>query len=392
MTGNFLRVRDCVLEKNKIIGGLEIVLFFFEILLGVLVLKKGAPITLSNIVFFGIMAFIAYKLLGFSKEKSMIHYNGAEVLILHFIFFYVVLYIFGLFFGFLKNAYSLKFTALLSNIMTALLLYGTVESFRYMIVKKITKENGYLYVLLTILLSILNIIMSLNGYDLSTPNGVFEFLGECVIYYFALNSLLSYLSYKYTYKLVILFLLFIDLPKYFLPIIPDTGVYIKTVFNLIFIFICYYKLSLLMEKYECRIRINRIKKNNIGVILVVFPLLILVGLVSGFFKYHLLAVGSNSMSPVFVRGDAVLIQKLKPTEYEQLQKGDILAFYYKDQIIVHRIVAIKKEMNKYYIQTKGDNNDTEDAFIIENKDIYGKVRYTVKYIGIPSVELSELLD
>ena len=345
-----------------------------------------------NIIFLGALVFICYKFLGFPKKKSLINYNATQTIILNFIIYYVVIYIFGLFFGFLKNGYSLKLLNIFENVFVAVIIYLLIEFYRYMIAGKTEKGNFLPFIIVTILIAVLNIIMGINAYDLSTAVGIIECIDALIVPALALSSLLSYISYKYDYKLSIIFLLIFDLPKYFLPIIPDMGVYIKSMVTIIFIFICYYQLSIMMEKYERKITVKRVKNKKIFLVIIIVPLLILIGVVSGIFKYHLFAIGSNSMLPVFARGDAVLIEKLNANEYKDIKKGDILAFRYNKQIIVHRIVSIKTKGENYYIKTKGDNNDSIDVWTVENKDIYGKVISTVKYIGIPSVELSELIS
>ena len=147
-----------------------------------------------------------------------------------------------------------------------------------------------------------------------------------------------------------------------------------------------------MEKWEQREKNNKRSGKKLSLFLITIPVLVLVGLVSGLFKYHLFAIASNSMVPIFSRGDAVLVEKIQDEELEDLKVDDILAFYNDKRIIVHRIVSIDKNGDKYLIKTKGDNNASVDAWIVNSDMIYGKVIYSIKYIGIPSVELSELVS
>ena len=98
------------------------------------------------------------------------------------------------------------------------------------------------------------------------------------------------------------------------------------------------------------------------------------------------------MIPAFARGDAVLIKKITEDELEELSVDDVIAFDYDKRIIVHRIVSIDKINNKYLIKTKGDNNLSVDAWTVNDEMVYGKVISTIKYIGIPSVQISELLN
>lgn len=98
------------------------------------------------------------------------------------------------------------------------------------------------------------------------------------------------------------------------------------------------------------------------------------------------------MFPFFSRGDAVLIEKISENEFDSLKVDEVLAFKYNNKILVHRIISINENNGIYLIKTKGDNNISIDAWTVNNDMIYGKVISTIKYIGIPSVELSERLN
>lgn len=87
------------------------------------------------------------------------------------------------------------------------------------------------------------------------------------------------------------------------------------------------------------------------------------------FGIQALTVSSNSMMPVFQKGDLIIIKEEK--EYEV---GDIVTF--KDSsgnLVTHRI--IEKCENAFY--TKGDNNNTKDEEKIDNFQIIGKVVYLI---------------
>lgn len=382
------------MKKNNIIIYLsEFLLLIYIIMFKTIVSKYFVSyISIFNNLFFVILVLIIYNIIGLPKRKSLINYSGIQTLIICFIVYYLLIYIFGLFYGFLSNAYSLKFLNIARNIIGAVIFYILKEVYRYMIAQKARKKNYLPLLIATILITVLDIIMEINSYDLSTSSGIFEFIEASILPKLALSSLLSYISYKFNYKLAILFLLLFDLPKYFLPIFPDMGTYISSMANLIFIFICYYQLSLVIEKYERKIPLTKSAGKKYLLLPIVIPLLILVGLVSGVFKYHLFAIGSNSMLPIFAKGDATLIKKLTEKEYKTIKVGDIIAAYYNNKIIVHRVVSIDEKNGLYTIKTKGDNNDSVDVWTIQNDDIYGKVEHIVKYIGLPSVELGELMN
>lgn len=379
-------------KNNLIIYFSELLLLIYIIIFKIFILKNIPNyIDIINFLFFGIMCFLLYKLLGFSKKRVSLNYNVGQLIIIILILYYVSIYFFGLFFGFLKNTYLLTFSSIIKNVFLAVLFYILREIYRFLIVSKKNVHNRLPILFVTLLFAFLDIIMEINGYDFSTGVGIFEVFASLIIPRFAISFFLSYISYNFDYKLAILFLLIFDLPKYFLPLIPDLGTYISSIVTLILLFVLYYNISLKKEKYDCRTKVVTSKQKNYTIFVIFLPLLVLVGLISGLFKYHLFAIGSNSMLPTFARGDTVLIEKIDE-EYNKLLVGDILAFSFNNQILVHRIVSIEENNGIFIIKTKGDNNEEIDGWTVSNDMIYGKVVFIIPYIGLPSVELSELMS
>ena len=96
------------------------------------------------------------------------------------------------------------------------------------------------------------------------------------------------------------------------------------------------------------------------------------------------------MQPKINKGDAVVYEKFDGKNMPEL--GQVLVFHKDDRTVVHRIIEVIdiSDTEKIYY-TKGDNNDTPDGYPIQTKDILGVVKTRVRYIGIPSVILGELI-
>lgn len=101
----------------------------------------------------------------------------------------------------------------------------------------------------------------------------------------------------------------------------------------------------------------------------------------GVFGYRMLWVITESMEPVFAKGDCIII---KETAQEELAVGDIITFVSADPILegglnTHRIVDIARDYTSgdtvYF--TKGDNNSWEDSYTTRYEDIVGKYLYTL---------------
>ncbi len=87
---------------------------------------------------------------------------------------------------------------------------------------------------------------------------------------------------------------------------------------------------------------------------------------------------SGSMETSIYTGDLVFAKIVDPNT---LENNDIIAFRNEnDKVTTHRIVEIVNEDGTKKFKTKGDNNNTEDANLVETSDVEGI------YIGrIPKV-------
>lgn len=92
----------------------------------------------------------------------------------------------------------------------------------------------------------------------------------------------------------------------------------------------------------------------------------------GFRTYTVL---SGSMEPEFYPGDLVITQH---KDKANIKINDIVTFRDNEGIVItHRII---EETNEGYV-TKGDNNSVNDADILKDQDIIGKVKFSIPKVG-----------
>lgn len=94
------------------------------------------------------------------------------------------------------------------------------------------------------------------------------------------------------------------------------------------------------------------------------------------FGYRIYMIMSGSMEDTISIGDAVISKST-----QDLKEGDIIAFELKNVTTVHRITKVYTEGNQKLYKTKGDNNNAEDAGIIKQEDIHGKVIFKLPKVG-----------
>lgn len=115
----------------------------------------------------------------------------------------------------------------------------------------------------------------------------------------------------------------------------------------------------------------------------------LVCLMTGVFSYKPLVIMSNSMVPVYSRGDMVLVEQVTP--HMDIKVGDIIEYKREDRVITHRVVKIIGDAPDKTYTAKGDNNQSNDPWPIARSQIVGVVKARVPYIGYPSVVINELI-
>ena len=98
-----------------------------------------------------------------------------------------------------------------------------------------------------------------------------------------------------------------------------------------------------------------------------------------FEPFHVVA--GNSMSPQIRKGDAVMIKDIEP---DNVKVGQVIIFRdpeQKDEMIIHRVVAVNPSGQAVLFTTKGDNNPVNDDFRISTGEVVGAVGLDVPRFG-----------
>lgn len=174
------------------------------------------------------------------------------------------------------------------------------------------------------------------------------------------------------------------------PILPKYDWYLLGMANIALVMAVY---TVLDRSRDDRERDGRPKRNHerwaVDVTSVVV-MLALIAFMTGMFSYKPNAIMSNSMNPVFYRGDMVVIQKRHAMD---IRIGDILQYETPGKTVTHRVIAMDKSPDnsgeKVFI-TKGDNNPNPDSALVYEKQVTGVVKARIPYIGYPTVWLRSL--
>jgi signal peptidase I len=344
-------------------------------------------------LFVSLLLLVLIFTVGFTKDKNRYNKDIILTLLMCILFYYVLTYAAGFFVGFSKNIYNLKIYNIVDNIVPAILLIVSTELLRNTINSKI-KDKVWILVYSVFIFTLLDTTLIINSVDYTKLSSLLILLGLYVLPGLSKNFLLTYLSYKVGYKSTIVYRLLLEIPLYFVPIIPNFGDYVDSV---IYIIVPVFIFSIIRRMFDKtnkgEIILSRPKHTGIIIKTVCVVLVgILVCLNTGFFKYQFIVIATGSMTPSINKGDVVLLKKLNDKEISKLKVGDVLVFKQNNKIIVHRISKIFKSGNEIFFKTKGDNNNDEDNFLTEVNQVLGTTNHKIRYLGYPTIMLYEIMN
>lgn len=380
------------MKDNKLtIYSIFSAILVYIIIFKMVVLNKYIDLSLLiNALFIFTITIVSFMILGYTRDKkSILRYSTIQTIVIYLILYYILIYIFGIFVGFVKGIYSLNIIDIFKNVYLVIPVIFLEELLRGILVQK-SRKNYLRLIIITVLFVILDIIMEINYYNFESYENIFKFVALSLMPALASSALMTFISAKVGCLPNIVYRLLWQIPIFILPIFPDIGEYFECIIGILLPFLIFVQVNNLIEKSE------RLSKNKMATLkwYVIIPsiaiLVALIVLVSGFFKYHMIAVGSNSMHPTINRGDAVILEKIKEDKIKDIQIGEVLVFRHENKIVLHRVVDIIYKDGKYYYKTKGDNNNAIDNFLTIEDDVVGIVRLRVPYIGYPTVYLNDL--
>ncbi len=375
-------------KSEKKILTVEIILIL-TFIFNIFVLKNSNQYLIATVL--AIALALLYLMVGFEKDNLKLKRDLLMTTLIYVISYYILTYILGIFFEFLRSPYSLSLVTFLRNVTPVLVFIFAKELLRYEISTK-GERNGLLILLSIVLFILVDTSTVLYKYDLTNVSDLVKFLEVSFFPLAAENVMLTYLVMKGGYTSAITYQVVMKMPIYVVPIVPNINTYIDVIFRIVFPLLLlhslYGEVSGNKERQLEKARSNHLAKRIVFSVSVVI-LVVTVYLTSGLFTYYAVTIGSGSMIPNLGVGDIVIVRKTK--DYESLEVGDILVYNKETKVVVHRITEKNKVDNEYVFRTKGDANDAEDWYDIYEEDIIGTVKAKVKYLGYPTIWVNKLV-
>ncbi len=369
-----------------------VILLLFLLSTGILLLSSSTSLYQKIELLIGIVFLLVafyYKnvhIIRFTRNKKDFIAIIFLVLLFHLSYFSL-----GFFVGFQTNPYNQNILGIIQNLLSSGLLIFSTEYLRSILIIKNQRNKPALF-LSTLFLIIITIPYPFFTYSFSNKEMFFQFLLGTMLPFLMNHIYSSYLDYKTSSCISILFRLLEEVPLLLFPVLPFTNWYITGSIHLI----KYLLLSMIFKYHSIKeFPFSHLpKKNSFILLLYAFVLIfatIFTSFMLGIFRYEPLAILSNSMYPTYQRGDVIVLKKLSSIEKRQLKEQEIIVFETSHQLVAHRIFKVVKQGNDIFYQTKGDNNNMPDNNFVKVQQIKGVYCFSLKYLGFPSIWLHDVL-
>ena len=338
-----------------------------------------------------VMFFISTFILGYEEDRHRFKKDGILFAIIFSLLYEILIYIAGIFIGFLRSGYSLNIITFFMNILPFAMIITTGEVLRHVFLTKGEKKNVF-YVLTFILFVLIDTSANIFKYDITNSRVALEAICLILIPSISKNILLTYWMKKFGVLANVVYLCITSLLVFVIPIIPDFNKYLQAVIALVYPIIIYFiTRRVLKENIKADTQIKKHTNFVVTTAIGIF-LLVIIALTSGIFKYYFLTIGSGSMEKELYIGDVVIVKKLNKKELKEIDVGSIIVFKMQNKVVVHRVVEIGKDDGSLIFKTKGDNNKENDNWVVTESNLIGMTEHKIPLIGLPSVWLYEFVE
>lgn len=345
-----------------------------------------------NPVFWLIISILIYVQTGNNHGRfSKLNENEKTVLITT-LFYLIINFMSGLIFGYTSNPYSNKLVPFLTNFWQIVIVIMGIEYTRSYVINE-NKSNKLFVILFTIVFILLEVNFSKLFSSINNREELFKYVSSTLLPLIFGNILYTYLTIKGSYKLVYIYRVIVEVTFLLVPILPNFDWFMIGIRGIVVPAIIYLVLKYSSNYKAVRTRSNGRKKQNPLIYVPVFSIiLIFVLFMAGIFIYEPIAVLSNSMNPVFYRGDVVIYRKVDNNKLKNIKKYNIIVYSKDGQAVVHRVVDKYIKDGETYFITKGDANISNDLNPVSESQVIGVYQLSIKYIGYPSVWLNQIFN
>ena len=319
------------------------------------------------------------------KTKSVMQKSDKIVYVITFLILFTSLYyLLVIFFGYKYSAYNHSIFGMIRNIYSFVSILISYEMIRGSLIsrEKNSIDRACIYIAMSCIFLDIGRLVRIPEIGLSFSYILGDIAPILIAQYF-LNYLVRHCGLTTT----ILWQLIPNIIIYITPIFPDLDWFYKFLYGLasplitfVFLYYTYINKELVKD-----VKVGRKKKPFTGIITMVI-LFFMLGFFTGMFQIQPKVIISNSMNPVFYRGDMIIVK-----EKADYDIGSIIVYNHDNKKVVHRIVerVIDSRGIPCYI-TKGDNNKEVDGWYVYTDDIEAVYMFSIPKIGYLTILIQEL--
>ena len=307
----------------------------------------------------------------------------------------IIFFLLGLFATFERNIYWGQFEMALRNLWSVIPIILLLEFTRLRLISNIPKKHKWIYYsVITITFLLVRFSFVRLGENFVSLEKTTEFWFAIVFTELVIEGMRTYIAANCGRDAILINRLLIEVVFTFTPIFPHLDWFLLAMYNFISYVIFWFVINYEGISLDRDTRRSVVKKEKPYIYIILLAILILlVCFQVGMFEYKPTAVISNSMKPVFIRGDAVVVKKINKNNIHELKIDDIIEYKMGNRYVVHRIIAIDKTDEESWIfTTMGDYNNGPDALPVEESQVKGVVVFPIPLIGYPSVVFIEWFD
>ncbi len=362
-----------------------------QVILALILLLSGLYIQYSGLVtgmtvyfILGVLWLLGYMLM-YRTTVIISNVRIYSIVLLASIVYVSVTIIEGTVFGWGLNTIDTRPIGILVNLSRFIPYVLFVESLRSYIVHIVGfkfKKNSLIILLIAAIFTILYIPLGKLVNPPTTTLSLIKLIARTIMPTYALSILLTYLSYIGGSLASTILLVMVNLPQFISPILPATPWFLEGFTNTVLFLL--FTLMIVNTRMELTkpLRLRGISKREVmGILAYMLSLTIILSFIATETRPYVIV--SGSMEPTISLGDIAIVKKIR--NVSQVGLGDIIAFKFGDEVVMHRIVAIEQESNIPVFVTKGDANRDIDPWVVEPDKIIGKVVYVIPKLGIPLI-------
>ena len=279
-----------------------------------------------NVGIWGALFLVSLFLTKNDYNRYLDQYDKVQTTFIVVVGYLMIYFIVGLFTGYQYNAYSLTPRGIITNTILFMPIIIFQEYVRQVLVNYSDGKSKWI-ALITIMFILISLNFNSVFNDFRNAESGFKYLCSDLIPLVARNFVFTYLAYVSSCKPVILYRLLTTAVSIYLPILPNINWFYTGLFGILVPIILYILINYSQIKLERKLTRQEEKRSRpISYLPTLIIIFLIVGFVVGLFKYQPVAVVSDSMFPLFSRGDMIIVEQLKGEEINKLKVGDVIKF------------------------------------------------------------------